>query len=143
MEHAPDTPAIDALRFINPPGLYDPAPNGYSHVAVAPASWRWVLPAGQGGETQAGDLPRGFAAQFRQALANTEIALAAGGARMADVAKVTFLVVDHDDEKLRILTEEVQRVWGEHKPAATLIPVPRLALDGMLVEIDVVAVVGT
>lgn len=141
MERTPDTPAIDALRFINPPGLYDPAPNGYSHVAVFPASWRWVLPAGQGGETRDGALSPDFTAQCRRALANTDTALAAGGAGMSDVAKVTFLVVDHDEEKLRILTEEVQRVWGAHKPAATLIPVPRLALDGMLVEIDVVAVV--
>lgn len=40
------------------------------------------------------------------------------------------------------MTEEVARVWGDDKPAMTLIPVPALALDGMLVEIDVIAVVA-
>jgi len=141
MTRAPQTPAIDGLRFINPPGLYDPAPNGYSHLAVFPASWRWVLPSGQGGETQDEVLSPDFRTQFRQALANTETVLAAGGARMSDVAKVTFLIVDHDAEKFRVMTEEVERVWGSRKPASTLIPVPVLALEGMLVEIDVVAVV--
>ncbi len=39
------------------------------------------------------------------------------------------------------MTEEVERVWGNNKPAMTLIPVPALALEGMLVEIDVIAAV--
>ena len=40
------------LRFVNPPGLYNPAPNGYSHLALFPKGWRIILPAGQGGETE-------------------------------------------------------------------------------------------
>jgi enamine deaminase RidA (YjgF/YER057c/UK114 family) len=40
-----------------------------------------------------------------------------------------------------VMTEEVERVWGDAKPAMTLIPVPALALEGMQVEIDVIAVV--
>lgn len=131
----------DGLHFINPQGLYDPEPNGYSHVAVFPAGWRVVLPAGQGGETEDEVLVDDFATQFRQALANTETALASAGARLSDVAKLTLLIVDHDQEKFRVMTEEVDRVWGDRKPASTLIPVPTLALDGMLVEIDVIAVV--
>jgi hypothetical protein len=34
------------LRFVNPPGLYNPAPNGYSHLALFPKGWRIILPAG-------------------------------------------------------------------------------------------------
>jgi hypothetical protein len=45
------TGEADGLRFINPKGLYDPRPNAYSHLAVFPAGWRMILPAGQGGET--------------------------------------------------------------------------------------------
>ena len=55
--------------------------------------------------------------------------------------KINLLIVDHDREKFRIMTEEVARVWGDDKPAMTLIPIPALALEGMLVEIDVIAVV--
>lgn len=40
------------LRFVNPPGLYNPTPNGYSHLALFPPGWRIILPAGQGGETE-------------------------------------------------------------------------------------------
>lgn len=60
---------------------------------------------------------------------------------MSDVAKINLLIVDHNKERFRVMTEEVERVWGNNKPAMTLIPVPALALDGMLIEIDVIAAV--
>ena len=44
----------------NPAGLYDPAPNGYSHVASVAPGARLVFVAGQGGEDEqaaAGSLP--------------------------------------------------------------------------------------
>jgi enamine deaminase RidA (YjgF/YER057c/UK114 family) len=129
------------LRFINPPGLYDPKPNGYSHLALFPPGWRIILPSGQGGETEDEQLSDDFATQFKQALSNVETVLKAADARMSDVAKITLLIVDHNEEKFRVMTEEIERVWGDNKPANTLIPVPALALRGMLVEIDVIAVV--
>ncbi|MEH1164089.1 RidA family protein [Micromonospora sp. CPCC 205539] len=132
---------IDGLRFINPKGLYDPRPNAYSHLALFPADWRMILPAGQGGETEDGVLAADFGAQLRQALANTATVLAAAGATMSDVAKFNLLVVDHNEEKFAVVRQEFDRVWGDRKPAWTLIPVPALALDGMLIEIDVIAVV--
>jgi enamine deaminase RidA (YjgF/YER057c/UK114 family) len=133
---------IESLQFINPEGLYDPRPNAYSHLAVFPAGWRVILPAGQGGENADGVLPPDFASQLRQALSNTEIVLAAAGATMADVAKFNLLIVDHDERKFADVRREFDRVWGKSKPAWTLIPVPALALPGMLVEIDVIAVVS-
>ena len=39
-----------AFSLHNPAGLYDPAPNGYSHLASLAQGARLVLPAGQGGE---------------------------------------------------------------------------------------------
>jgi enamine deaminase RidA (YjgF/YER057c/UK114 family) len=108
---------------------------------VFPAGWRTILPAGQGGENAKGELPPSFAEQLRQALDNTETVLAAAGARMADVAKFNLLIVDHSEEKFDTIRKQFDRVWGETKPAWTLIPVPVLALKGMLVEIDVIAVV--
>ncbi|MGH7229833.1 MAG: RidA family protein [Nitrospiraceae bacterium] len=128
------------MRFVNPPGLYDPKPNGYSHLALFPPGWRIILPAGQGGETEDQVLSEDFAAQLKQAVRNTETVLAAAGAKMSDVAKFTLYVVDHDREKFRIIRDEFDRVWGDRKPAWTLAPVPALALEGMLVEIDVFAV---
>lgn len=137
----PRAEPIASLKFINPPDLYDPRPNAYSHLAVFPAGWRMILPAGQGGENAEGELSPNFAEQLRQALDNTAIVLAAAGARMSDVAKFNLLIVDHSDEKFDAIRKEFDRVWGETKPAWTLIPVPALALEGMLVEVDVIAVV--
>ena len=136
-----NTETESGLRFVNPPGLYNPAPNGYSHLALFPKGWRIILPAGQGGETEEQFLAEDFATQLKQAVRNTATVLAAAGATIADVAKFTLYVVDHDKEKFRIIREEFERVWGDRKPAWTLAPVPALALEGMLVEIDVIAVV--
>lgn len=130
------------VHLFNPPELYDPVPNGYSHGATVAAGTRLVLLSGQGGEDARGELREGFAAQLRQALDNVVLALAAQGARPTDVARTLVLVVDHDEDKLRQLGAEFDRVWGDAmKPACTLVPVPRLALDGMLVEIEATAAV--
>ncbi|WP_084545802.1 RidA family protein [Cupriavidus malaysiensis] len=136
-----DTRPARALAFLNPPGLYDPRPNGYSHLALVPAGRALICVAGQGGEREDGTLPASFAGQVRQAFDNLATALRAAGAVPADVAKLTVLIVDHDETRLRVLAEEVARLWGEAPPpACTLIPVPRLALDGMLFEVEALAV---
>lgn len=129
------------LSLINPAGLYDPAPNGYSHVAKVAAGARHVFIAGQGGETEVGDLSPDFRLQVRQAFGNLRVALAAAGAGTGDVAKLTVLIVDHTEERLHIFGAELAAAFGVGpKPACTLIPVPRLALDGMLFEIEAIAV---
>ncbi|MBO9687120.1 RidA family protein [Roseateles chitosanitabidus] len=128
------------LRFLNPAGLYDPAPNGYSHVATVDRPIRLVYIAGQGGEDVHGLLSEDFATQVHQALDNLETALAAADARVGDVAKLTVLVVDHSEARLALIGEALKGRWGGRPtPACTLIPVPRLALDGMLFEIDATA----
>jgi enamine deaminase RidA (YjgF/YER057c/UK114 family) len=59
---------------------------------------------------------------------------------MSDVAKVTVLIVDHSQEKLHVLGAEFEVAFGGGlKPTCTLIPVPKLALDGMLFEIEAIA----
>jgi enamine deaminase RidA (YjgF/YER057c/UK114 family) len=131
------------LQLSNPPGLYDPTANGYSHVAQVAAGARLVFIAGQGGENADSQLSSDFTEQVRQALENLQIALAAAGAEVSDVAKLTVLIVDHSLERLEILGEALHKVWGSApKPTCTLIPVPRLALDGMLFEIEATAAVA-
>lgn len=136
-KHAP------TLQLSNPPGLYDPTANGYSHVAQVATGARLVFIAGQGGENADSQLSTDFTEQVRQALDNLQIALAAAGAEVSDVAKLTVLIVDHSLERLEIFGEELHRVWGSApKPACTLIPVSRLALDNMLFEIEAIAAVA-
>ena len=78
------------MRFVNPPRLYNPKPNGYSHLALFPPGWRIILPPGQGGETEDEKFSDDFATQFKQALANVETVLKAANAKMSDVAKINL-----------------------------------------------------
>ncbi len=129
------------MKFFNPEGLYDPRPNGYSHVVVADTPARIIYIAGQGGENVEGDLSEDFSEQVSQALHNLRTALAAAGAMHTEVAKVTALIVDHSEARLAIFSQALCAMWGDHPaPACTLIPVPRLALDGMLFEIEATVV---
>lgn len=131
-------PAV--FQLSNPEGLYDPSGNAYSHLAEVRADSRLLFIAGQGGEDSDGQLSPLFAEQARQALVNLELALASKGASLAQVFKLTLLIVEHSEARLRQWVAEADRAWGPHmKPTCTLIPVPRLALDGMLVEIEAVA----
>lgn len=133
--------AADPPAFTNPPGLYDPAPNGYSHVAAVGAGQRLLFVAGQGGENAAGALEPDFRLQLRQAFRNLTTALAAAGAGPDRVAKLTLLVVDHSEARLKLIGDELTATFGPGpKPACTLVPVPRLALDGMLFEVEAIAV---
>ena len=136
-----ESPRAPYLEFINPPDLYDPRINGYSHVAVANHAAKIIFAAGQGGEDMCGGLRADFAVQVKQALANLRTALQAAGADIPDIAKVTVLIVDHSMERLAIFSRAWRELLGDWPaPACTLIPVPRLALDGMLFEIEAIAV---
>ena len=77
-------------------------------------------------------------AQARQVFANMGRVLAAAGARFADILKVTVYLLDMDD-RVRINPVR-QAVFGETRPASTLVEVSRLAVPGALLEIDAVAV---
>jgi enamine deaminase RidA (YjgF/YER057c/UK114 family) len=134
---AQDTKAKTTI--VNPDGLYDPAPNGYSHAVIA-SGRRIVMVAGQGGEDASGALSPDFADQVKQAYANLRRVLDAVGARPDQVAKLTTYVAGYDQSLLPAMTKEVTAMFGAALPAQTLVPVPRLALDGMLFEVDAVAV---
>lgn len=128
------------LTIVNPPNLGDPSPNGYSTAVVVPANARVAYISGQGGQDSTGGLSPDFAVQVKQAYANLRTALDALGARPDQVAKLTVFVVDHDMSKLGILTQNVKEMFGEALPAQTLVPVPKLAIDPMLFEVEAVVV---
>ncbi|ABF88418.1 endoribonuclease L-PSP family protein [Myxococcus xanthus DK 1622] len=141
MGQTADPSKTSPLVLTNPKGLFDPAPYGFSHVAQVAPGTRLIYLAGQGGENETGALQPDFRLQVRQAFQNIRTALESVGAGVGDVAKLTMLVVDHTEEKLRIIGPELDAAWnGGMKPTCTLIPVPRLALDGMLFEVEAVAV---
>lgn len=131
-----------AQTFHNPDALFNPSPYGFSHVAIVPGGSKLVFVAGQGGEeNKEGKLSADFRTQVQHSLNNIKIALQTQQLSMKSVVKVTTLVVDHNTGKLNIIIEEFKKIWPDKQfPVNTLIPVPRLALDNMLVEIDAVAI---
>jgi 2-iminobutanoate/2-iminopropanoate deaminase len=78
-------------------------------------------------------------AQTRQVFANMRAVLAAAGCGFEDVVKVTVFLTDVDDRpKINPVRQEL---FGETRPASTLVEVSRLAVDGARVEVECVALV--
>jgi enamine deaminase RidA (YjgF/YER057c/UK114 family) len=132
-----------AARHLNPPGLMKPV--GYSHVVVARGG-RTVYVAGQGAfDTGWQLIGRGdHYTQTRQAYRNLVAALAAADARPADVVKSTIYLADASDAAIEQFTRAMyEALDGQPMPptASTLVGVTRLGVEGMLVEIDAIAVV--
>jgi len=128
------------LTIVNPRTLYDPSPNGYSTAVIAPPGARVAYISGQGGQDSTGGLSPDFAVQVKQAYANLRSALEGIGAKPDQVAKLTVFVVDHDMSKFEVLTRSVKEMFGDALPAQTLVPVPKLAIDPMLFEVEAVVV---
>jgi 2-iminobutanoate/2-iminopropanoate deaminase len=78
-------------------------------------------------------------AQTRQVFENMRAVLEAAGCGFEDVVKVTVFLTDVDD-RARINPVRME-VFGDARPASTLVEVPRLAVEGAKVEIECVAVV--
>ena len=128
------------LECINPEDL--PAPLTYTQVVVATGS-RLVFVAGQEPEDEHGNLvgPGDLAVQARQVFANLGRALAAAGARPDQVTKITIFVVGYRrDECLPTIEEGRVALFGDHKPADTLVGVEALS-PGYLIEVEAIAVV--
>jgi enamine deaminase RidA (YjgF/YER057c/UK114 family) len=77
----------------------------------------------------------------RQVFANLGRALAAAGALPEQVTRITIYVVGYRrDAHLEIIEEARVMLFGDHKPADTLLGVAALSPD-YLIEVDAIAVV--
>lgn len=127
-------------RYLNPQVLF--APPGYSHVVEVSGPGRTIYIAGQIGADRnfkiAGD-PGDVRAQIIQAFENLKLALAEVGATFKDVVKINNYLLDVAHLKqFREVRDTYLNMAAP--PASTLIVVSKLALDGLLFEIDAVAV---
>ena len=127
------------LQLINPEDL--PTPSTYTHVVVATGT-RMVFIAGQEPEDVHGNLvgPGDLAAQARQVYANLGRALTAAGAGPEQVTKITIYVVHHRPEYLPVIERARKDLFGEHKPADTVVGVETLSRPEYLIEVDAIAV---
>jgi enamine deaminase RidA (YjgF/YER057c/UK114 family) len=137
----PEDPVAADIRFINPENLVrSPA---YTQVVEVAAPGRTIYVSGQLGTTRDGKLVGGdFAAQAEQVFQNLKAALAAAGAGFADVVKMVSYL--KDVAHLPMLREARTRHLNlAALPASTTIGGIGFALEGALLEIEVIAVVPT
>lgn len=123
--------------FVNPEGLHNPVPFGYSHTAAVPAGSALVFVSGQYGSGPDGMVVSpDFAEQVKQAFGNLGIALAAHGLDLSHVVQLRTYVVNPDFEKLGVIGQFV----GATPPTQTVIGVAALAMPDILFEVEAVAV---
>jgi enamine deaminase RidA (YjgF/YER057c/UK114 family) len=126
--------------IVNPDGLHDPVPFGYSHTATIPAGTELVFVAGQYGSSADGEVvSMDFTEQVRQTFRNIGVALAAHGLDLSHVVQLRTYVVNHDVSKLGPIAGAVQEIWGTNPPTQTLIGVANLATPDVLFEVEAVA----
>jgi len=129
--------------IITPPDLVKP--RGYNYgIKVRGGATLYVAGQvafdGEGNVVGPGDIVR----QFEQALANFRRVLAAGGALPQDVVKLNIYTADMVAYKANLpgIGREYRAVFGRHYPAMTVVEVKGLYDDGILLEIEGVAVVA-
>jgi len=127
--------------LVNPPSLTKPV--GFSY-GILSRGGRSLFLAGQTALDADGNLvaPDDVVGQYRQVLANMQAVVEAAGGKMGDIVKMTIFVKDRDDYKahLKELGVVHKEFFGSHYPATALLEVSRFFDDGVLVEIEGIAV---
>jgi enamine deaminase RidA (YjgF/YER057c/UK114 family) len=127
-----------AASFIDPETLHRPF--GYTHVVEATAG-RPVDISGQVALDRDGELvgPGDIRAQARQVLENLQAALQAVETSFDQVVKLNVYLLDITQlPAIREIRD--QYVNTTRPPASTAVEVRRLAVDGLLIEVEAVAV---
>lgn len=130
-----------ARKLLSPPQLH-PAP-GFNHVAIKEGS-TLVSVAGQValGHDFSVIAPGDLAEQTRVVMRNIAIALEAAGATWDDVIRRTIYTL-HPTE-FAVISEAIESVQGPAKhPAQTIVGVTGLAVEGLLIEIEVTALLNS
>lgn len=129
-------------EFINPKGHLNSIPRGYSHVVKVKNPGTFIYVAGQGPVNEKLELigPGDIEAQARATFQNIKRNLETAGAGFADVVKMTVYLLDVKNHQWPVRNVRAEFIDTENPPVSTMVQVSRLAIDGMLIEVDVVAV---
>ena len=128
--------------YVNPPTLLEPP--GFTQVLAVEGAAKLVFISGQVGIDQAGKLigAGDLKAQIRQAARNLKAALEAVHATPADLVKINTYIVNYKQSDYAAIREARAELFpdGGAFPASTLVGVTSLAVDGLLVEMEAIAV---
>jgi enamine deaminase RidA (YjgF/YER057c/UK114 family) len=131
-------------QSVNPQELYDP--RFFSHAVAADGAARMVHVSGQVSYDRDGYVvgKDDFRAQCEQVFKSLSHALRACGARWADVVKMNAYMVGMTPDAVNLYREVRSRhVDAKSQPASTLVGVARLVHEDLLLEVELVAAVGS
>ena len=136
---------MSKIERMQPPGMNVRMQQGkaaYSHVVTVTGPAKTVYVAGQLARNLEGNIvgPGDMRAQLEQTFKNLEACLKAAGASWADVVKTNTYVTDY--EEFAKNTEVRMRYFGVASPTSTTVQISRLAQEGAMVEIEMIAVVA-
>lgn len=130
-------------KYLNPDTLL--TPRGYTHVVTVEGARKMVFVSGQVAVDKEGKLvgQGDLKAQVKKAAENLTAALKAAGATPADIVKTNTYIVNYKQENYSSLREARATLFPSGEPpASTLIGVTALAVEGLLVEMEAIAMVG-
>lgn len=123
------TKTVETVDLSHTAGLY------YGPATIS--SGKMLHVSGQPGNTVDGKVPSDYESQIHLCLFNLRKLIIAAGADIKDIAKLNVYIVNYDVHN-RKHARPLQRFFGKHRPAQTLVPVSTLAVPEWLIEIDAV-----
>ena len=131
---------LEIKRF-NPDTLSQP--DGYSQVVTVTGEARTIFLGGKAGLYPDGTWPESLVEQSRLTFENIDKALEASGARREDVVDIQVFIVDLPNADAEAVYDDIRNFFPEgHKPTSMVIGVSALAYPGLLVEVNVTAMVA-
>ncbi|WAC12690.1 RidA family protein [Dyadobacter pollutisoli] len=131
--------------FTNPEGL-PKWPNAFSQiVTVSNSGMTTIYLSGQASVDQNNNLigENDLRKQTVQAFTNLQLALESAGATTKDIVKMNIYVKNYKPEDADTIGHAFRSAFPfENLPASTWLGVQSLALEGLLIEIDAIAVVA-
>jgi enamine deaminase RidA (YjgF/YER057c/UK114 family) len=130
------------MLVVNPPELVKPI--GYSH-GIRATGGNLLFLGGQIAMDREGNLmaPGDVVGQYRQVLVNLESVVGEAGGEMSNIVKLTIYVKDRDEYRahLKELGDVHREFFGTYYPATALVEISRFFEEGVLVEIEGIAVI--
>ena len=134
------------LKYFNDPGTGQHLSNmsHYSQAVVIPGKPNVIKISGQGGwdpNDHSIDHPN-LESHINQAFKNVDLVLRTAGSNVGweGVYRVLMFYTETDDNELLPVIGDCMRQWcPNHRPVLTAIPVQRLALQAMKIEVEVEA----
>ena len=127
-------------EVINPAGLWDLGKRSYSHVVKVTNPQSLIFVEGMAAFGSDADVITGdIREQTRRCFEHIAEDLKAAGATLDDICDMTVYLSDIDNHKWPVREVRAEFFDEGRHPASTMVEVSNLPIEGMLIEIDVIA----